>query len=253
MNENHEKLTLPSSNWADWFMMNRRTVALYSTIALIALIGIVWFFQARNARKIRDFETADVLAEELQKSPRLFDGETDSSQALMNLKKLDDEYAILQPRFDSLIAEEMLVRNKSKEFDPYAKRTIQRLRALGLTDYADFSEVSRLSGLGQYNEALQFATVLREKLNAKKSANIQTEYLLEGFLLLHMATLNQKLGNHEAMMQQVVALKEHLGLTKRQTPLTPKERALASQMLAHLQDRQSSLLDFIEDMPKATR
>jgi NADH:ubiquinone oxidoreductase subunit E len=49
------------------------------------------------------------------------------------------------------------------------------------------------------------------------------------------------------MVRALLELKEYLGLTKRQTPLTPREKELASEMLAHLQDRQSSLLEFMEE------
>lgn len=228
--------------------MHRKTITIACACLLVALIGAVWAMQSSNARKIKDFETADILADELQKSPKLFDSKGEAvNQALASLKALDDEYSVLQPRFDSLIAQEMLLQGNSKELDPYAKRAIKRLHALGLNEYAEYSEVSRLSGLQSYNEALALATKLKGELAAKHAANT---YLLEGFLLLHIATLNQKLGNHEAMMQAIVELKEYLGLTKRKTALSVEERALASEMLSHLQDRQSSLLEFIEEMPQ---
>lgn len=211
--------------------------------------------QSANSRKVKDFDTADVLAIELQKTPRIRDGKNpfaESDKALASLKALDDEYSILQPRFDSLIAEEMLLRDNSKELDPYAERTIKRLHAIGLNDFADFSEVSRLSGMHSYKEALKAANELKGRLAQKRETlSSSHQYLLEGFLILHIATLNQKLGNHEAMLQSILELKEYLGLTKRKMPLTPHEKELASEMLAHLQDRQSSLLEFIEEMPKS--
>ncbi len=252
MNENHEKLHLSTSPWADWIMMHRKSVAVACACILLALVGGVWIMQKSNAQKFKDFETADILADELQKTSKLFDDNNkvaSSDQTLAALKNLDDEYAILQPRFDSLIAEEMLLRDKANELDPYAKRTIERLRSLGLTDFADFSEVSRLSGKHAYKEALTAANDLKSRLESKRTiATNSREYLLEAFLLLHIATLNQKLGNHDAMIQTVLQLKEYLGLSKRPVPLTQNERELASQMLAHLQDRQSSLLDYIEAM-----
>lgn len=251
---------LSTFHWADWLMMNKNKVAIGTACLLLALVGAVWMLQSANSRKVKDFETADVLAEELQKTQKLFDDNTglsSSDATLAKLKGLTDEYTILQPRFDSLVAQEMLLRNKGKEQDPYAKRTIERLKSLGLTDFADFSEVSRLSGMQAYNEALQAALALKGRLAEKRAQNTNLHntssqaYLLESFLLLHIATFNQRLGNHEAMLQTVLELKEHLGLSKRKAPLTAQERALASQMLGHLQDRQSSLLEFIQEMPQA--
>ena len=248
--------SLSTHTWTDWMMMNRRMVAIASACVLVALIGGVWMLQSTNSRKVKDLDTADVLALELQKSPRIFDDKgtsIDADKALSSLKALNDEYTILQPRFDSLIAEEMLLRENSKELDPYAKRSIERLKDLGLTDFADFSEVSRLSGMQSYKEALKAATDLKGRLDQKRKAGASShQYLLEGFLLLHIATLNQKLGNHEAMLQSIFELKEFLGLTNRAKPLTAEERELASEMLAHLQDRQSSLLEFMQELPKAT-
>lgn len=244
------------AQWSDWLATHKKTLILASICVAVALIGSVWMMQARNARQIRDFETADILAEELQKSPKVFNEAEDpavADKALLSLKALDDDYAILQPRFDSLIAEEMLLRDKQKEVDPYAKRTVERLRELGLIDFADFSEISRLVGLGQYKDALTTATELKTRLQTKKQGMPTAsshDYLLEAFLLLHIASLNQKLGNHEAKMQTTLELKEHLGLSRRKRPLSMYERELASQVLAHLQDNQHSLLEFIEEMPK---
>ncbi len=238
--------------WADWVMMNKRLVAILCACAFLALVGGIWLLQSQNTTRLKDFETADSIADELSKSPKLFEQQDDGSM-LATLKSLDDKHSILQPRFDSLIAEEMLLRNKPKELDPYAKRTIERQRALGLADFADFSEVSRLSGLHSYKEALHKAHELKTRLGANKAKEATSNrYLLEAFLLLHIATLNQKLSNHEGMVQAIVELKEFLGLTKRKTPLLPHERALAQEMLAHLQDRESSLLDFMEEVPKQT-
>ncbi len=256
MNNNHEKresTPFATETWADWLVVNKRLVALMCAAALLLVIAGIWFLQARSSQRIRDFDTADILAQELQKNPKIFDDKTSSiasDQDLATLKELDDKYSILQSRFDGLIAEEMLLRDKKDDLDPYAKRTIERLKMLGLNDFAEFSEVARLTGLQNYKEALKLALSLKAELS--KQSGESHQYLLKAFLLLHIATLNQKLGLHDAMMQTTLELKEYLGLNKRATPLSAHEKELASQVLSHLQDRQSSLLEFIEEMPKAS-
>lgn len=253
-----------NGGWADWLVHNRKKVAIIFACIVLIAIACIWIMQSSKARAIKDFETADILAEELHKNPPLFEGQaSEKSQtksadmALSQLKEIVDRNSILQPRFDSLIAEEMLLRNKQNEIDPYAKRSISRLRAIGLDEFADFSEVSRLAGEQQYKTALKKAQdlkkVLAEKYQAQKNTlgeNTSDEFMLESFLLLHIATLNQLLGNHEAMLQAIIELKEHLGLTKRDIPFTSRERELASKVLAHLQEHQNSLLEFIEEMPE---
>lgn len=243
-------------DWTEWLMTNRRMVAASCIALLIVIIGGVWMLQSRSGRQFKDFETADILAEDLQKSNQPLEG-GDASQSqqqmLTQLKELTDSYSLLQPRFDSLIAQEMLLQGNTKELDPYAKRSVERLKALGLTDFAAFSEVSRLTGLENYKEALKKALELKESLAAKKQdANAKPQYVLEGFLLLHIASLNQKLEQQEAMLQSVIELKEHLGLIKRQKPLTRQERELASDMLAFLQDREESLLEYMQEVPTST-
>lgn len=241
-------------DWTEWLTTNSRMVTVSCVALLIVIIGGIWMMQSRSGRQFKDFETADILAEDLQKTNRPFDGgdSTNTDQALAQLKDLTDSYALLQPRFDSLIAQEMMLQGNTKELDPYAKRSVERLKALGLTDFAAFSEVSRLTGLQDYKEALKKAEELKATLTAKKQeANAKSQYLLEAFLLLHIATLNQKLEQQEAMLQSVIELKEYLGLMKRQKPLTRQERALASDMLAFLQDREHSLLEYIQEVPKS--
>jgi hypothetical protein len=48
------------------------------------------------------------------------------------------------------------------------------------------------------------------------------------------------------MLQSIVELKEFLGLSPRPRRLTRHEKELAASLLSHLQERQSSLLDFLE-------
>ena len=251
---------ISTSTWADWLMMHRKLAMLISILIVLAVAGTLWFMQSSNAQKIKDFETADVLADELEKNPPLFEEQSGMSKdspadlALNQLADLDKRYEILQPRFDSLIAQEMLLRDNKNELDPFAKRAVGRLRALGLDDFAEYSEISRLCGLHLYKEALQKAQSLQAKLVNKKktpaTANTSHDFMLEAFLLLKLATLNQQLGNTGALLQNVVELKSFLGLTKREVPLTIQQKELASQMLSHLQEKQSSLLEFIEEVPK---
>ncbi len=247
MYEGQEKANFSQNGlnrFTEWVMLNRQKAALMLACTLLLLIGGVWAIQARNSAKIKDFELADTLADDLQKAPRLFSDKAESEvqdQTLLSLKALDDKYAILQPRFDSLIAEEYMVRSEKGAVDPYAIRTIERLRSIGLTEFADFSEVSRKMALGDYANALALANNLKAKIQPDEEL-----YALQGFLLLHIATLNQKLANHEGMLSALLELKEHLGLTKRKTPLTQRQKELAAEMIALLQDRQSSLLTFME-------
>lgn len=249
---------LATSSWADWLVMHKRATATLSALLVLIIVAGIWMMQARKSREIKDYETADVLAEELQKQPLLFDNDTsiNSQQkshdiALNQFKALVDKYPSLQKRFDSLIAQEYLLINQKKDIDPYAKRAIVRMKNLGLMDYADFSEVSRLSGLQLYKEALLKAQELKKRLKAETAP--KNDFTLQSFLLLHMATLNQQLGNAEAMLQNLFELKEHLGQASRAVPLSKQEKELAGQILAHLQENQSSLLGFMEESPKAVK
>src|SRR5262249_16985223 len=160
------------------------------------------------------------------------------------LKALDDRYSSLHARFDNLIAQEMLLRENQNEIDPYAKRAIARLRDIGLADFADYSDVSRLTGEERYNEALKKAQELKKRLadkykKQKEMPNESTadEFMLQAYLLLHIATLQQMLGNHEEMLGAIYELKEQLGLTKRDVPLTSQEKEAAAVVLGHLQER----------------
>lgn len=261
-NQSHKlEYPSPSASWADWLVAHRKTASLITFCIIILLVGAVWAIQKQKAREMKDFETADVLAEELQKNPALFTDRSEkgasANSALEELRALTDAYSVLQSRFDSLIAEEEMLLDSQTKVDPYAERAILRMRNIGLNDFADFSEISRLASLHKYNEALTLATTLKTRLkeNMAKEANAADliderlttrEFLLQGFLLLRIVALNQKLGNFEPMMQAIVELKDYLGLSPRPRSLTKQEKELASTLIAHLQERQSSLLEFFE-------
>lgn len=263
MENNNEKppflFRFANSSWADWMITHKKISAIFSAFLVMLIVAGVWWMQASKTREIKDYETADVLAEELQKHPALF--ELDDSvdvqlkshlAALNQLRFLVDTYPSLQTRFDSLLGQEYLLISQKNAVDPYAKRAILRMHKLGLHDFADFSNISRLSGLQQYKEALKKAHELKLRLQARKKAALEPshDFALTAYLLLHIATLNQKIGNPEATLQSIFELKEFLGITNRTVPLSSQEKGLASEILAHLQENQGSLLDYIIEKPK---
>lgn len=246
------ELNLSSSSWTDWLVTHRKTASIALACLVLCVAGLVWALQKQKARQIKDFETADVLAEEIEKSPALFDNDqsADANKALAELRTITDKYSVLQNRFDSLIAQEEMLVNNPNLIDPYAKRAVASMKNIGLSDYAAFSEVSRLASLHKYKEALAAAGSLRNRLKENAAKNSEGQFLLEGFLLLHIASLNQKLGNIENAQGAMVELKEFLGLVSSPRELTLREKELSGSLLSHLQEKQNSLLTFLEQQKK---
>ena len=91
-----------NSSWADWLILHKRASATFCACLVLIIAAGIWMMQARKTREIKDYETADVLAEELQKHPALFENEGGVSLqkshelALSQLKALVDKYPPLQ-------------------------------------------------------------------------------------------------------------------------------------------------------------
>jgi hypothetical protein len=251
------KLEFPLSTW---LVVYRK--AILATVAVIAIISFIyiWIGYSRKTAEYHTIQLADLLAQKIQKhSPSPFEIPDSSAQysmqqALLQLREIETKYPLLQSRYDGIIAEELLLEDNRSEFDPYAKRSIQQLRHIGLTDFADFSEISRLSGLQNFKEALTKAMTLKERLSinddmATKIASPTKKYLLRTFLLLHIISLQKILGEQANFELSIKELKSLLGLTKVANALNAQERELASLFLDHLQEENELLLDYLSKTP----
>jgi hypothetical protein len=175
--------------------------------------------------------------------------EADQEEVLLKLKTIDDTHPELQPRFDGIIASEMVARQKRDSIDPYARRALGRLE-MELPLFAQFSEMCRLSGLCEYSEALAAAYRLRETLSAAHPEQSSLDptlgptdlFLLEASTLLEIAALEKQLHKNEACQKTLCILKETIARAAANPDLAMQQAHM--RFIQLLEDRYTSLLDY---------
>ena len=229
---------------SDWFqkLTHRKKEAGYGAVALLVLLAIIIGVTYRAKKnQIEDYQIASLYAEQLQKTPKLFENEAKAGNAsvktndelfasLLSIAKADP---LVKERFNGLIAEEFILRDSEQELKPYAKRTIQKLNDSNLPLYASFSEITLLTSENRLKEALEAALHLQQQ---KELADYPTLY---AFTLLQQAALEHTLGFNENAQKTIGKLKTVIQSDQAMT-------ADMAKFISHLQDKQTSLLDFLQ-------
>ncbi len=236
------------SPFTSWLLMNSKMIGLISSVIIVAALFYAWMAHNKTMQEYKDLQEAEFLAEELEKTNPIFPSEgqqntPDPLQKIVEkLQVINNQYPSLQGRYNGLIAQELLFENK--DADPYAERCIQRLENSELPLFAEFSEISRQTAKQQYQSALNIATALNAKLT-ESSLSAPDMYVLRAFVLLHMAALQKKLQSPENYKQTIETLKAYLGTGSQPATLTDKQQELAANLLAHLQEQDESLLNYL--------
>ena len=241
----------------EWFVRNQKNIYIAVVVIGLGISLSIWRMSARTSQAAFDVVRANMLADELAKSSSNSSTESDgvengmtaatSEEAVSELKAIDDQYPVLQHRYDGIIAQELILENKSDQIDPYATRAVRDLREIGIDKFAAFSEVSRLAALGQNEQALEKASLLLTALAAPTDEEISEqiqkhEFALHAFTLLETATLQKKLGKKEEMHKTVATLGSLLGVSPDAT-LSPEHKAAASSVRSLLEEQQGKILD----------
>jgi len=233
-----------SSKLVDSIVKHRKTFA--SAFIGVCLLGglFVWQITAQSAKRAKDFEQAHFLAEDLEKNSFSSDDEESSRKSIVTkLTALNDAYPDLHKRYDGILAEEYIFQQNQNKVDPYAKRAIEELRAVGLSQYAQFSEVSRLAAKNKLTDALALAKTLNDSLKKEASSNT---FSLRVYTLIELVGLHKKLGSDQeakAAIDEVRLLLQESG----QYTLSAEEQEIAMKIRKDLEEESSSLLEFLQN------
>lgn len=219
-----------------------RKQASYGAIALLMLILVItWFSYSSKKKSLAEYQVALLLAEQLKKTPKLFENDTaktkSNEQIFNELKTLASQDTLVQERFNGLIAEEIILKQNPDLPNPYAEQAIKKLMTSGIPVYGNFSEMSYLISKNKRREAY----LVGQKLQTNQGI------LLQAFTLLQQAAIEKKLGKVAELKKTLTKLK---ALTDPSSSTDTSFAAIsendASELSALLQDKQNSLLEFLE-------
>ncbi len=170
-----------------WFVQNGKTL-LYLLMGLLLLLVIGYrFIWGKTAKSEVEFLKAQNDFAIFQKEPAPSTTETQDN-ALQNLLSLLERHPELHPKYDGLLAQTLLMRNKIDSADKLEKGALERTKQENAPLFTDYAETTLLIAQNHYPEALQRALALKEKLSQEENS------ILFALNLLRIASLQQQLG-----------------------------------------------------------
>lgn len=223
-----EPLSLATSQWVHWFFIHRGRLLTTALIIATAAVVFVWYVHQKHAQEYKALQEAEALAEKLE-------GQAQASmqETVAQLQAINDRFPAIQGRYDGLIAQELLIENQTQA--PYIDRSIDRLKLAGLAHFAAFSEVAALTAQKEFAKAQEKALALKAQENLP--------YSLKAYLLLQITCLYRALGQKEETQEAAKELESYL----RSTQLVRQDKETAEKILAHLQENDAFLLNFIKN------
>jgi len=236
---------LASSRFVLWVENNSRQAAI-ALVAVGAIFVLLFYsYYAKSQQGIKQITMSQSLAANIKKHPRIVDNEKDQVQAetgRKNLQELQDIIAgnsDLQRRYNGLLAQEYLLLQDTSKIADYADRAADNLEDIGLNAYAKFSEVVKLSGEKQFEEASNKAQELYKEVTENGRGNT---IVLRAFLLLQMTFLQEKLGNMAEAKETENTLKELLTIDN----LGPEEKEQVTKIANLLEDTHITLFEYLD-------
>jgi hypothetical protein len=243
--------SIDESTIAEWLSQHGKT-ALYMLCALIALSLLVYRFSTGyTAHSEREYlAVANNFAFFEKSSP-------DKKEA--SLKELTAQLIAmpeLQAAYGAPIGQTLLSREQTEEATPFITATLKRTQSDNLLQYRDFGANSLLIAQGKYQEALQSAIALKQRMLADIEASSGARPAnfgdsLFALNMLRIALLQQQLGQTDAELNSWKEWKQYAGLdssSKFRSAIAPQAFHKLIQKLAI---GNISLLDYIQYREKA--
>lgn len=181
----------PSFQWA----AKNATNILAGVALLFAVLFFLYRMSANDQTKAENdyftaakdfttFVTADTAVTPLERE-----------EAFNQLNEVLTRRPNLQEKYDAMIAQALLTKERADEATPFATRTFKRISKDNLPLYVDFAKITLLIGEKNYAQALSSTKILKEQLNKTTQDNGITT--LSTYNLIRLAMLEKAL-DHKA-------------------------------------------------------
>ena len=226
---------------SEWVTKNQKKILMTVVALAVGVSFSVWRYSQKQTEALQDISQAYLLATELQKT----DG--NKEETLKMLEALNSKCALLQNRYDAIIAQELILQGKASQAARPIASSINKLEANGLSLFATFSKISGLHASGQLEKAYPLATQLSAQLATPTKEAIAkqieaNQFALHAFTLLEVASLEQKLKLTDKKTNAVTELKTLLGINSSEA-LSPEHTEAATSVRTILEENQSSILE----------
>lgn len=229
-----EELDLPRQVLVDW-----KKIAVYVLSAALIAGLLVAKLGTRKGRAEGDYVSATAA---FTKWKQVLERNGDDFAKLSKLVKKHPE---LQARYDAPIGQYLLAAIAPQEAAPFIERTLLRTKQ---PYYSDYARTSLKISEKKYQEALDEALSLKDKMNSEplyweKSKDSSS---LFAFNLMRIATLSQQLNQSETEIEAWKEIKDYGGWEKDEPPVELIGHEGFKQLLSHFSVQETTLLDYIE-------
>ncbi len=193
-NENH--FFAPFAHGIAWAYENKEkaiSYALTCTVVIFCVLAFVFTKTKNNSQKQQDALT---LCQDLE--------QTNNKDSLGKLQSVISDDVQLQKVYDPVIAQSLLY-DQNAELDPWAEKTVMTLESCKLPLFANFAEVSRLSGKNMFKEALKSSLELKTLL--KKQESTERFFALRAYNLIETSALCFRCREKKLMEENIAELK----------------------------------------------
>lgn len=230
-----KKESQPEHSKVENFLINHGKTALISIVVLIVIItSICYAIFKQKASSEQDYLAAQRYYQKFVAASA-----SDENQYLSDLQKIIDKHPELAPKYNALIAQNLLIYQQPQEAQKYLNENKAYISEEEQTPYHSYAETSILMSENNNQEALTKAMQINDQL--ANNPNPQYYNSLFAFNLLRIALLNQVLDNKDAELQTWSTIKQYLS--------SEKETAF-QQMKAVFSKNNVSLDDYIAQREK---
>ncbi len=230
-----EELDLPKRVLYDW-----KKLALYVLPAAIVAGILVAKLGTKKGRAEGDYVSATAA---FTKWDQILDQKSDEFASLERLVK---KYPELHAHYDAPIGQNLLAFIAPDKAAPYVERTLKRTNQ---PYYSDYARTSLKISEGNYAEALEEASSLREKI----IEDPKDHSVLLAFNLMRIATLSRELNNHERELEAWREIKRYGGWEEGiRNPEIVKHEGF-KELQKHFSVQETTLLDYIQAREEVLR
>jgi hypothetical protein len=177
----------------DWIVTHRKSVITYGLSAFALIFSGYSLYSRVRPHQETDYLVVDAYFH------KWAGGEQHDAELLIKIEKILAEHPELHAKYDSLIAERLLVWNESKLAENYLLPTLKRIEKHSLY-FPEFAKTTLLISEGDLEQALEDAIALKEEMQANDSlfaegGQVRFEGLLYAFNLVRIGMLEKELGH----------------------------------------------------------
>lgn len=218
---------------------NWKKVGLYALPAALIVGVLVSKLGTKKTQSEKDYVSATVA---FTKWDQILD---ENGPELTQLEKIVKKHPELQAQYDAPVGQNLLAAIAPNEATPFIERSLNRTKNLY---YEDYSKDSLKISQGKYDEALQGALTLKEKMlsDSQYWEKLEDNSALFAFNLMRIAILSQQTGNKEEELSAWQEIKSYAGMSQNDPQGEKVGHAGFKQLFSHFSVQETTLLDYIK-------